>query len=334
MKKNSLMFYIGMAVSLAFLGWAVAKLDFVQAFEAIMRLNPLWLIPYLLVYLIPVWLRAVRLRLITEPVTKAPMRTIISSICIGFMGNMIFPLRIGELIRVYVVAKKERVSRSGIFATIVVERIFDIFATAMLVVAAVFYATPLTVDAAVWRNVERVAAVFGVVSLGAGVTVFLVAAEEGFALRWLSQIIRRLPAAAAVKIEGLLASFRQGLQVMRNGRHFGLTLLYTAALFAGAIASSYLVLPLFGIPAGFEQALVLCVFTMAGVAVPSAPGAVGTFHAGVIFALTLYGVDANKALGAAIFVHLFMFTFYLVTGGWYVWRDKMTFAELRHSADS
>lgn len=328
------MFYIGMAISLAFLGWAVAKLDFAQAFGAIMRLNPLWLVPYLLAHLVLVWLRAVRLRLITEPVTKAPMRTLMSSICIGFMGNMIFPLRIGELIRVYVVAKKERVGKSGIFATIVVERIFDIFTTAMLVVAAVFYATPQTVDAAVWRNVERVAAVFGAVSLGAGVTVFLVASEEGFAPRWLNTIIRLLPAAAAEKVKGLLVSFRQGLRVMRNGRQFGLTVLYTAALYAAAIGSSYLVLPLFGIPGGFEQALVLCVFTIAGVAVPSAPGAVGTFHAGVIFALTLYGADANKALGVAIFVHLFMFFFYLATGGWYAWRDKMTFAELRHSADT
>ncbi len=328
------MFYIGMAVSLAFLGWAVAKLDFAQAFKAIIQLDPLWLIPYLLVYLIPVWLRAVRLRVITEPVTKAPLRTFIASICIGFMGNMIFPLRIGELIRVYVVAKKERVSRSGIFATIVVERIFDIFATATLVVAAVLYATPLTVDAAVWRNVERLAVIFGAVSLGGGAMVFLVASEGGFALRWLNKIIRMLPSAMAATVEGLLASFRQGLQVMRNGRHFGLTILYTVALYTAAIVSSYLVLPLFGIPGGFELALVLCVFTLAGIAVPSAPGAVGTFHAGVIFALTLYGVDANKALGVAIFVHLFMFTFFLVTGGWHVWRDKWTLAELRHSADT
>lgn len=322
-----------MAVSLAFLGWAVAKLDFAQAFETIMRLNPLWLVPYLIVQLVSVWLRAVRLRFITEPVAKASMRTLIASICIGFMGNMIFPLRIGELVRVYVVAKKERVSRSGVLATIVVERIFDIFATAMLVVAAVFFATPQAVDAGVWRNVEQVAAVFGAVSLVAGVMVFLIASEEGFALRWMNRIIRALPAAAE-KVEGLLASFRQGLQVMRHERHFWLTVLYTAALFTAAIASSYLVLPLFGIPAGFELALTLCVFTLAGVAVPSAPGAVGTFHAGVIFALTLYGVDANKALGVAIFMHLFMFTFFLIAGGWYVWRDKMTLAELRHSADT
>lgn len=333
MKKSELTFYLGMGVSLAFLGWAVAKLDFTQAFEAILRINPLWFVPYLLVYLIPLWLRAVRLGIITVPVTKAPLRTLFASICIGFMGNMIFPLRIGELIRVYVVAKKERVSRSGILATIVVERIFDIFATAMLVVAAVFYATPLTVDATVWRNVERVAAVFGVISLGAGVMVFLVASEEGITLRWLNLTIRLLPAAAAARIEGLLASFRQGLQVMRNGKHFGLAILYTAALYAGVIATSSLGLALFDIPAGFELALVLSVFTLAGVAVPSAPGAVGTYHAGVIFALTLYGVDANKALGVAIFLHLFMFAFFLVTGGWYAWRDKMTFAELRHSAD-
>lgn len=334
MKKSSLTFYLGTAVSLAFLGWAVAKLDFARAFETIMRLNPLWLLPYLIVHLVSVWLRAARLRFITEPVAKASMRTLIASICIGFMGNMIFPLRIGELVRVYVVAKKERVSRSGVLATIVVERIFDIFATAVLVVAAVFFAAPQMVDATVWRNVEWVAAVFGAVSLGGGVMVFLVANEEGFAPRWLNQIIRTLPAAMAARMEGLLVSFRQGLQVMRNGKHFGLVILYTAALFFAAAVASYLTLPLFGISGGSELALVLCVFTLVGVTVPSAPGAIGTFHASVILALTLYGVDANKALGVAIFVHFFMFAFFIGTGGWYAWRDKMTLAELRHSADT
>ncbi len=334
MKQASLVFYIGMAVSMAFLGWAVAKLDFSQAFNAIMRLNPIWLFPYLLIQLAAIWVRAMRLRLITEPVKRVPMRTLISSVCIGFMGNMIFPMKIGELIRVYVVAKMERVSRSGILATIVVERIFDVFATAALVVLAVFYATPLTVDPAVWRNVVSVAEVFVAASLVAGVLVFLVASREGFAPRWLNGFIRLFPSATSMTIEGIFTSFRRGLQLMRNGRHFGMAMLQTAVLFAMCIAGSLVALLLFGIPAAFELALVLCVFTLVGAAVPSAPGALGTYHAGVVFALTLYGVEPNKALGVAIFLHLFMFTLYLVSGGWYVWHNKMTFAELRHSADA
>ena len=41
------------------------------------------------------------------------------------MGNNIFPFRIGELLRAYVLKRNEEVSISSSLATIVVERIFD-----------------------------------------------------------------------------------------------------------------------------------------------------------------------------------------------------------------
>ncbi len=332
--KKSLSFYFGMALSLAFLGWAVAKLDFAKAFEAIVNLKPLWLLPFTAAFILPLWLRAVRLQAITLPVKPVSVRTLYASVCIGFMGNMIFPLRIGELIRVYVVAKQERVSQSGILATIIVERIFDIFATALLVVVAVLIATPAEVDLATWEKIKQAALFFGALSLGAGAAVFLLAQEEGPALRWAGRLIRALPAQSAAKLESLFASFRQGLQVMRRGHHFIVTVAYTLVLFAAVIGFYWTALPLFGIAPSWEAALVLTVFALVGVAIPSAPGAVGTYHAGIIFGLSLYGVDANKALGVAIFIHLYMFAFFLATGGYYIWRGKLTMAELRHSADT
>jgi len=41
-----------------------------------------------------------------------------------------------------------------------------------------------------------------------------------------------------------------------------------------------------------------------GVAIPSAPGAVGTFHGIVAFGVSLFGVSAEISMGFAIILHL------------------------------
>ena len=44
---------------------------------------------------------------------------------IGFMANNLFPFRIGEFIRACVLARHERLSKTTVFATVVVERVVD-----------------------------------------------------------------------------------------------------------------------------------------------------------------------------------------------------------------
>lgn len=44
---------------------------------------------------------------------------------IGFMGNNVFPLRMGEVLRAVVLKRRADVAISGSLATIVVEKIFD-----------------------------------------------------------------------------------------------------------------------------------------------------------------------------------------------------------------
>jgi len=60
-----------------------------------------------------------------RPLKRIPVRRLFPVVVIGYMGNNIFPFRIGELLRAYVLKRNEDVSISSSLATIVVERIFD-----------------------------------------------------------------------------------------------------------------------------------------------------------------------------------------------------------------
>ena len=45
---------------------------------------------------------------------------------IGYFGNNIFPLRGGELLRTFYISEKNNLTKSEVFGSIVLERIFDL----------------------------------------------------------------------------------------------------------------------------------------------------------------------------------------------------------------
>ena len=92
-------------------------------------------------------------------------------VVIGYMGNNIFPFRIGELLRAYVLKRNEDVSISSSLATIVVERIFD----GLTMLLFVFIALPTVPSLP--DGLRYIVIVGGVLFLGALVVFLFLAAK-------------------------------------------------------------------------------------------------------------------------------------------------------------
>ena len=118
-------FWLGIAVSAVFLLWALQGLDLKQVWKDLQHGNYLWLIPSVAVYFLAVLVRTWRWDYLLRPLKRISIRRLFPVVVIGYMGNNIFPFRIGELLRAYVLKRNEEVSISSSLATIVVERIFD-----------------------------------------------------------------------------------------------------------------------------------------------------------------------------------------------------------------
>ena len=118
-------FWLGLAVSAVFLLWALQGLDLQQVAQYLKRGNYLWLIPSVGVYFLAVLVRTWRWDYLLRPLKRIPVKRLFPVVVIGYMGNNIFPFRVGELLRAYVLKRNEQVSISSSLATIVVERIFD-----------------------------------------------------------------------------------------------------------------------------------------------------------------------------------------------------------------
>src|SRR5512136_486411 len=118
-------FWVGVLISVVLMWWALSKLDLARAWAAVESANYWWLIPGIAIFFVDVWVRAWRWHYLLKPLKSISTRTMFPIVCIGYMGNNIYPARAGELLRAYVLRRREGVPISASLATVLVERVFD-----------------------------------------------------------------------------------------------------------------------------------------------------------------------------------------------------------------
>ena len=137
MKRRN--YWFGLAVSLLFIYFFFRKIDLQEVWGAFRSVNYLYTLPIMLVNILSIWLRAVRWRILLRPVKKIGLPELFQATAIGFMANNLFPARIGELVRAFLLAEKEKISKSTSMATVVVERLFDGFAVLLLFLVVILF---------------------------------------------------------------------------------------------------------------------------------------------------------------------------------------------------
>lgn len=271
----SLRFWVGIGISLVFLFLALRGQDFGALGKALKEASYSWLIPAILVYFLGVVIRTFRWHVLLRSTKVIPARRLWPVVVIGYMANNVLPFRAGELVRTYVLSEREKISRSATLATIVVERVFDgLTMLAFIVFATVF----IDVNARV-RQLMLVAALL---FLGGLAIFFLIAFSGAWRARLLSPILRRLPHGVATRAEMLIVEFIAGLGSLRRATDISLVALTSVGAWAAEATMYAFAAKAFGLsltPAGAMLTTgVANLFTL----VPSSPGYIGPFEAGVL----------------------------------------------------
>jgi glycosyltransferase 2 family protein len=134
--------------------------------------------------------------------------------------------------------------------------------------------------------------------------------------------------AARLLVEGF-RSFLAGLEALRSPRLLLLGLAWSFGFWAWNAFSFWIAMRAFGIDQGFATALFIQGVIVLGVAVPSAPGFFGTFHAAALVGLSeVYGVGESATLAFAFGYHLGMFVPVTLMGLWYAGRIGMSLREI------
>lgn len=319
---------LSVAISAVFLAFAVRGVDWNQAAAALAAAHYAYVVPILVITVWVLYIRAQRWRILLRPVGTPAMRTLVDATNIGFMANMVLPLRIGEVIRPVLVSRKEREPLSGILATIVLERIFDMFTILFLFGIS---ASAVAVSEEVRQWGYRLFALAIVV--GAGVA--LVRWQEQLALRLLTLVLRPLPAHLREPVDHFFRGFVQALEVVDSPLTFVQLLGWSLYLWL-VISAVYLMgLLAFDLPAPLIVGSVAVTAIVAiAVSAPSAPGYIGAFQVGCTLSLAIFGVSKSDAFAYSIVMHVTQFVGIVGAGLYSLWRGGMTLRQVEEVSET
>lgn len=250
------------------------------------------------------------------------MRTLVAATNIGFMANMVLPLRMGEVIRPVLVSRKESEPLSGILATVVLERIFDMFTILFL-----FGVSASLV--AVSEQVRHWGYYLSGLAAVVAAVVMVVRWQEKLALRLLQLVLHPLPTTISSPVDHFFRGFVQALETLQSPLTF-LQLLGWSLYLWLVIASIYLLgLLAFDVPAPLlVGSITVSTIVAIAVSVPSAPGYIGSFQLGCTLSLAIFQVSQSHAIAYSIVLHLTQFAGVVGAGLYSLAREGMTMRQL------
>ena len=292
--------WIGLFISALFLYLAFRKVDFGQMLEALRKANYWYLLPAILILFLSHFLRALRWRYLLDPIKRLDIGSLFSSLIIGYGANTITPAHLGEFLRAYVLSKKREISMGSTFATIVMERIIDVFTLLVLMFLAILiHPFPGWVVKS------------GYIMLAATLALFLLLIlskkSSSRTESLLRVILKPVPERVGHKIKGAIEKFFSGILPLKRWHDYITVVILSAAIWACYALAFHFGLQAFDFTKTFHlpwySSLVLLVITTISIVVPSSPGYVGPYHYLCQVSLAMFGVPASPALSYAVVLH-------------------------------
>ncbi len=290
MKQRWPILLVGLLISLFFLWLALRDLHLGEVWATLRQAHYGWLVPAVAVYFVSVWFRSLRWSFLLRSSKRVSANRLFPIVVIGYMGNDILPFRLGEVLRAYVLWRKEAINVGTTLTTALLERLFDGLTMVLFVLFGLLF-VPLS------QFLSRLVLVASAVFFGALVAFLFLAARPTLLRRVAQALIGRLvPLRFRPPLWGFVEGVIAGLESLRSGRDvlalFGMTLWvwvietfkYWLVSFAFDLRLSYVGIMLMGGAVNLLTAL------------PSLPGYIGTFELGI---KVLEGIGAPSALAGS-----------------------------------
>ncbi len=258
----------------------------------ILKANPALILLAFVVFYLGFPLRGYRWqRLLRETGFAVSLRNSVEILYISWFVNCVVPAKLGDVYRAYLLKMNSVASLSRTFGTVFIERILDIFAIAILGLAAGF-----------WSFRDGLPPPIQLVFI-VGVVVVMVAAAGLFTMRNFGRrIIVRLP--LPPQILELYERFEEGVFGAIRLRHLPTLAIVTGLIWLTEGLRLYIVVLAFAFPGvelGISGAVFVALIGSLLTAIPLSPAGLGFAQAGVIGVLTVaYGVPLPEATAITI----------------------------------
>jgi uncharacterized protein (TIRG00374 family) len=246
---------------------------------------------------------------------RLSLRRLLPISSVGFMAILALPMRLGEFVRPYYVARETNVRMSAALGTVAVERVID-----GLMISSLFFVSYLaSANHGFSRELRFGAwlALLGFVALATFLALALLRTEATIRIFLRVSLLHRIAPIRAEQVADKIRSMISGFRVLGDGRNLGLFLGQTLLYWGSNGIGMWLLARQMGLPISLGAAFTTMAFTGVVLTLPNAPGLVGQFHAGVKMALGAYlpvAVVNSKGFAYSVVLHGIQTVWYVGVG--------------------
>lgn len=263
-------FWLGLLITVFCLAFFLARTDINDILDAFGRADYLLALSAIPLYFVGFWIRTMRWRFLLRPVADVSMPRLYPVVLIGLMANNIAPLRVGELVRAYLVGERESVNKSACFGTIAVDRAFDgLTLVAILGIVAFVSGAHAGV---------RVVGVLTALAFAGGTIALAGLALSATARVWLARFLEKLPGKLAVRLEGVIDAFLTGLVAIRSPIVLVKAAVASVASWLIEASMYWVVGQAFHLDVGIDAYLMIVAAANLALSILASPGGVGPFE--------------------------------------------------------
>lgn len=261
----------------------------------------IFLIPATVTLLVSHFIRALRWKILMQPLGYAPSITnTFLAVMVGYWANLAVP-RLGEVLKCTILARYEKVPADKLVGTIVAERAIDVCTLMLVLLVTIFSQYELIGSFATETFRNFFTSKTGDVSMFRTAVFLLLVASFIVLFIWMFKRLSHLPFVA--KTRNVFKGVWQGLISIRYIQNKGAFLFYSLAIWALYLFSTYMgFFAMEGMQQyGIRGALSALTFGSFGMIIPS-PGGIGSFQYAIQQVMILYGVTPEKGLSLGMLI--------------------------------
>ena len=318
---------MGFLISLIFLWLALRKVDLHEVPRILATAKPEYVALMFLTLPLEFITRAYRWKILLGRL-EIPLIRYLCGWIFGMFFNNIFPARAGEFVRSMYLGRKNGIPSSEAFGSVVLERFMDGIVV-LSFIALSFSHFP------VHANLRSA----GFTALGFYLTICVVLIIMQFRPAWpdsvLGVLLHPFPETLKTRVFAIKDSFVKGFAMIRHPSRVLLGLLLSFGTWGLSLVTVWLGMQVFGLAAGFWEALLLISVLSIGAMIPSSPGMIGIYEYCCILALVgVLGMNREVAITTGLFLHVFSYLFVLVAGVGFLFYENLSLKELESEAET
>ncbi|MFA3782499.1 lysylphosphatidylglycerol synthase transmembrane domain-containing protein [Melioribacteraceae bacterium 4301-Me] len=313
--KKILGFILPLVFTIFFLLLAFQNVDLKKSIWLITNTSLPWLLVFIFIFFFSHFIRAIRWKIIINSIKKeTSLLNLFSAVMIGY-GVGCVASRLGEVYRGFFLGRWEKLSRTSMFATVVVERIIDMLALGFSCVVSIYIYSGDLLNEVIWLKASLIVA-FSVMAVFIALIYLLIVKKESF-YNAIVKFVGRFSHKMADFLAKTFTTLLEGFSSIKGIKSYLLILVYSVIIMLLYALNAYIGFYILELEntytITFGMAWVLMTISAFGVVIPT-PGATGSYHLITIFVLTqLYNFNYTESGAYAILTHFISYVSFIVS---------------------